>query len=102
MGDYPLKNKADIYRRINLKVYAERLVSMMKDYDITLKEAISWDMEGFGNYNPSLVSHIHHYLVANGLHDTDDRLFYVKVMRGLVPDFKLSKLENSNDTSRNF
>lgn len=73
---------------------------MMKDYDISLKEAITWDMEGFDNYNPEISAHVQHYLVANGIHNAYDRLFYVKIMRGLTPDFKLSKLENSNDTSR--
>ena len=86
----------------NLSVLTERLVSMMRDYDITLKQAVMWDMEGFDNYNPKIPSHVQHYLLVNGIINVEDRLFYIKLLRGLSPDIALKELEsNDNDTPRN-
>jgi hypothetical protein len=84
----------------NLQVFNERLVSMMKDYDITLKQAIIWDMEGFDNYNYKKDTHLQHYLIVNGIIDVEDRLFYLRVVKGISPDIKLRD-EQKNDTTRN-
>lgn len=81
----------------NLSALTERLVSMMRDYGITLKQAVIWDMEGFGNYNPKLPSHVQHYLLVNGITNVEDRLFYIKLLRGLSPDIALKELESDNN-----
>jgi len=72
----------------------------MKDYDITLKQAIIWDMEGFDNYNYKKDTHLQHYLIVNGIIDVEDRLFYLRVVKGISPDIKLRD-EQKNDTTRN-
>ena len=77
----------------NLQVFNERIVSMMRDYDISLKTAILWDMEGFDNYNPKVDAHVQHYLVVNGINDVEDRLFYLKIMKGVSPDIGLTEVK---------
>lgn len=97
MGELELSDPKDSYRLKNLRVFTERIVSMMRDYDISLKQAVLWDMEGFGNYDPTISAHIQHYLLVNGIRNANDRLFYIKVLRGFTPDIKLKELENNND-----
>jgi hypothetical protein len=99
-GELELHDSKDSYRLKNLKVFTERIVSMMRDYNISLKQAVIWDMEGFGNYNPTISAHIQHYLIVNGILNVNDRLFYIKVLRGFAPDIKLKELENNNDAPR--
>lgn len=100
MGELYLKQDRTKRLRIkNLEVFNERLVSMMRDYDISLRQAIIWDMEGFDNYNYKRDTHLQHYLIVNGIVDVEDRLFYLRVMKRVLPDYKLTT-ENSNDTSR--
>ena len=103
MGEYLLKEASGRAIRIkNLAVLTERLISMMRDYNITLKQAVMWDMEGFDNYNPKIAAHIQHYLLVNGVNNVDDRLFYIKIVKGLSPDIVLSHLESDErDTPRN-
>lgn len=89
--------KQSSLRTENLEVFSERIVSMMRDYNISLKEAVTWDMEGFDSYDTKNIRHISHYLVVNGLTEYDDRLFYLKVMNGEIPNIGLKV---NNDASR--
>lgn len=87
-------------KTILLHIYNRRLVSMMKDYDISLKEAIEWDMSGFQHhYKLSYDSHVAHYLNSNGITDKDSILYYLKVLRGKLPDLKLSDMGIEGDDS---
>lgn len=101
MGELFLKqSQVKSLRLLNLSVFNERLVSMMKDYTITLKQAIIWDMEGFDSYDYRKDTHLQHYLIVNGIVDVEDRLFYLKIVKGLSPDIKLTARQD-DDTTRN-
>lgn len=71
---------------------------MMRDYNITLRQSLIWDMEGFDSYNYKKDSHVQHYLIVNGIVDVEDRLFYLRVVKGLCPDIKLTA-EQKNDAT---
>lgn len=91
-----LNLKIDLYfdmeeERDHMK-FLTRLQGMMDDYDLTLKEAMEWDAEGFildidKNKREKYISS---YLSRNKL--SDDRLiFYREIFLGKRKDFQLTK-----------
>jgi hypothetical protein len=80
-----------------LNIYTKRIVSMMRDYKITLKKAIEWDMEGFSHhYNLNFDSHVVHYLLVNGITRQKDIYYYLKVLRGKSPDISYEELNQKS------
>jgi len=59
---------------------------MMKDYSISLREALMWDHEGFGFLT------LDDYLIVNGVTYSNDKEFYIRILIKKIPDITLSEL----------
>lgn len=80
-----------------LKTYGGRIVGMMKDYGITMLEAITWDFEHFMG-SPHT---IYHHYGTNGLrnafdvymniNEVEDGKFYKDIFFGISSDFMLKR-----------
>lgn len=83
------------------KAYAEIIVGMMKDYNITMFDALLWDFESypfaFGNaekiYKQSgaaiLESTFRKYLTLNGVTTETDKDFYTDIFMGRKNNMEL-------------
>lgn len=72
----------------------KRLLDMMNDYDISLKQAIEWDMLGFMPYPSKKViltpeEEVDYYLHLNYIPE-DSRIFFGGVALGYFPDYGLT------------
>ncbi len=90
--------KATLQRSRNaVDVVYKRLLDMMNDYDISLKEAIEWDMLGFMPY-PSKTTiltpeeEVDYYLHMNYVPE-ESRIFFSGVALGYFPDYGLTDVE---------
>lgn len=75
-------------------IYYKRLIDMMSDYTISLKEAIQWDSCGFMPYMKKGViltpeQELDHYLRVNYV-PADSRYFFIGVALGHIPDYGLT------------
>jgi len=74
--------------------YDKRILEMMNEYDISLSEAIEWDMDGFpdapNNYGEDndIPYEIDFYLWTNGV-TYSQSLYYRDVLLGKEPNKKL-------------
>lgn len=65
-----------------------RILGMMKDYQCTMQEALSWDFEGFefdmrNMSKELLIDEFHFYLVNNGFDPMSDSItFYTDIILG--------------------
>jgi len=78
-------------------IYYKRLLDMMYDYDISLKQAVLWDFDGFMPYpkkNMILTpeEELDFYLYMNYIPD-GGRMFFAGVALGYFPDYGLTDLE---------
>lgn len=78
-------------------IYYKRLIDMMADYDISLRQSILWDFDGFMPYPRKDVilspeEEMDYYLYMNYLKD-GDRTFFAGVALGYFPDYGLIDLE---------
>lgn len=87
-------------KSVALKVFRERIMSMMKDYNITMGTALLWDFEGFGNDLKSLLrenkleDEFLFYLWQNNVYGvyTGEDHFYLDVFMGRRSDMVLKKV----------
>lgn len=88
--DYPITMDAD-------KNFRTRLVTMMKDYNISLNEAMEWDFEGFHNdvdrseAEGMLEPDFHYYLFQNKV-DPSHYCWYTDIFMGRQSDMKLRNI----------
>ncbi len=94
-------NRATLQRsRDATDIYYKRLLDMMNDYEISLKQAILWDLDGFMPY-PSkgmiltAEEEIDYYLYMNYIPD-DSRVFFSGVALGYFPDYGLHEIEETD------
>lgn len=80
--------------------FNRRLISMMKEYGITLSDALEWDFEGFGNIvevsedEGMLEADFSYYLSQNGV-DPDAWSWYTDVFMGKIADLRLKDITSS-------
>lgn len=78
----------------------KRLLDMMNDHDISLREAIEWDMLGFMPYEPKSKiiltpeEEVDYYLHTNYISD-ENRVFFSGVALGYFPDYGLTDEEET-------
>jgi hypothetical protein len=89
----------------NNKTYAEIIVDMMNDYNITMFDALLWDFEsypfvGFSAeklYTRSGIEALEltfrDYLVLNGITDQKDKDFYTDIFMGRKNNMELRRAE---------
>jgi len=75
--------------------YKNRIMGMMIDYQLTMREAIERDFEGFGLFWDHLEedekeTELQIYLLNNGLHQ-DQMQLYIQLMLEQIDDFVLTK-----------
>jgi len=75
----------------------KRLLDMMNDYDISLKQAIEWDMLGFMPYPSKKIiltpeEEVDYYLHLNYVPE-ESRIFFGGVALGYFPDYGLTDEE---------
>jgi hypothetical protein len=87
------------------KTYAETIVGMMKDYDITMFDALLWDFESypfvFGNAEKIfknkgaaiLESTFRKYLTLNGITSEADKNFYTGIFMGRENNLELKSAQ---------
>lgn len=79
----------------NNKIFMERLIQMMRDYSLTLGEAIEWDMEGFhtapGANEMDFEYELDYYFWSNGLDYSKSR-FYSDIVDGRISDIELQAI----------
>lgn len=77
------------------KVFIHRIISMMKDYDISMQEAILNDMDGFpdapGANEMDFLYELDFYFWTNGL-KLEDTTLYLDIVTGKHKDYVLSTL----------
>lgn len=88
---------------IDNKTYAEYIISMMKDNDISMFTALLWDFEAFlygdatSLYNAKggsiLENTFRKYLTCNGLTQTADKDFYADIFMGRTTNMELRDAE---------
>ena len=87
-------------KEINSDAFAERIVGMMADYEITMFDALLWDFESFGFDSEqlfksrginSLERSFRVYLVKNGIENVKDEDFYTDIFMGRSNNMGLTK-----------
>lgn len=75
--------------------FATRIVTMMAEYDLSMKDAMLWDMEGFsdapGANEMDFAYELDYYFWLNGL-QLDETSLYHDIMTGENPDYVLTKI----------
>lgn len=96
MNVYMMKHSpaSRVRSRYPTDIYYKRLIDMMSDYDISLKEAIQWDVCGFMPPAKKGViltqeQELDYYLRVNYVPD-DSRYFFIGVALGHIPDYGLT------------
>jgi hypothetical protein len=84
-----------------LKIFSDRIFGMMKDYEVSMGEALWWDFEGF-HHNTleyykrggmELVEEkFHIYLEQNKIVEQGHKSFYVEIFMGRDDDIMLKKI----------
>ena len=80
----------------SLSIFNDRIVTMMKDYQISMRQALEWDFEGFENilqqsWEENMLEHdFKYYLWQNGIRD-DYWPFYADIFMGRANDMGLKK-----------
>lgn len=86
--------------KLNNSVYIKRIISMMKDYDLSMKDAILWDMDGFmeapGANDMDFLYELDFYFWSNGL-KLEDTVLYHDVVTGKDTDYVLSTLKITDE-----
>jgi hypothetical protein len=82
-------------------IYYKRMIDMMYDYDISLRNAILWDFDGFMPYPKKNVilsteEELDFYLYTNYVPD-GGRTFFTGVALGYFPDYGLTDLEEETE-----
>ncbi len=91
-------NRAEFLRsRDPTDIFYKRVLDMMRDYEISLAQALSWDMDGFMPFpqHGMLLTDeedIEYYLHVNYLPESS-RVFFSGVMQGKIPDYGLTNEE---------
>jgi hypothetical protein len=80
-------------------IYYKRILDMMCDYNISLKEAISWDMDGYMPYpNKGIMlspeEEVDFYLYVNYVPE-GPRIFFAGVALGQFPDYTIGDEEET-------
>lgn len=77
------------------KIFIDRIISMMKDYDISMQEAILNDMDGFpdapGATEMDFLYELDFYFWTNGL-KLEDTTLYIDIITGKHKDYVLETL----------
>lgn len=86
--------------KLNNSVYIKRIISMMKDYDLSMKDAILWDMDGFmeapSANDMDFLYELDFYFWSNGL-KLEDTVLYHDVVTGKDTDYVLSTLKITDE-----
>lgn len=91
------------------KTYTEAIVGMMKDYNITMFDALLWDFESypfvfgdaekiFKNSGGAILESIFHkYLTLNGITSEADKNFYAGIFMGRENNMELRDAQARNN-----
>jgi hypothetical protein len=105
MNAYMMKHSpaSRVRSRYPVDIYYKRLIDMMSDYSISLKEAIQWDSCGFMPHTKKGViltpeQELDLYLRVNYVPE-ESRYFFIGVALGQFPDYELTD-EDEEETEQ--
>ena len=93
-------NRAEFLRsRDPTDIFYKRILDMMRDYEISLSQALNWDMEGFMPFPQRGIlltgeEDVEYYLHVNYLPESS-RAFFSGVMLGKIPDYGFTDEEET-------
>jgi hypothetical protein len=102
-----LKKTIEELKMLDNKTYAETIVGMMKDYNVTMFDALLWDFESypfvagnaekiFANSGAAILeSTFRKYLSANGITSDADKEFYTGIFMGRENNMELKNAQTS-------
>ena len=86
---------APLNTKNNQSTFISRIVTMMAEYNISMQDAMLWDMEGFtdapGANDMDFLYELDYYFWLNGL-QLDETSLYHDIMTGENPDYVLTKI----------
>jgi hypothetical protein len=90
--------------RAPIDIYYIRILEMMRDYNISMKEAIEWDFDGFMPCPQRGViltpeEEIEFYLFINYIPKKDSRIFQ-GIALGYMPDYELINEETAKQENK--
>lgn len=94
-NEYTIKSLLTPMNTINNRfTFATRIISMMNEYDLSMKDAMLWDMEGFsdapGANEMDFAYELDYYFWLNGL-QLDETTLYREIMSGNHNDYVLTQ-----------